>query len=94
MKNIAIIIDITHSSGGKEHMSVSVCNYLNKIKDYNFLYITTYKRAKKILDNKLNTNTLFFNKRGFLNRFKNTDYFLVKTLKLPSILLSFTKVSF
>ena len=70
MKNIAIIIDI-YSSGGKEHMSVSVCNHLNKIKNYNFLYITTYKHTKKILDNKLNTNTLFFNKRSLLNRFKN-----------------------
>ncbi len=90
MKNIAIIIDI-YSSGGKEHMSVSVCNHLNKIKNYNFLYITTYKHTKKILDNKLNTNTLFFNKRSLLNRFKNRIKKLFNFLPLDYPFQSFLK---
>ena len=40
MKNIAVVIDITHDSGGKENMSLSVCSHLSEIKQFNFIYIT------------------------------------------------------
>ena len=71
MKNIAVVIDITHNSGGKEQMSLTVCNHLFQIKDFNFLYITTYAETRKILETKLNTKILLYDKNSFFNRFKN-----------------------
>jgi glycosyltransferase involved in cell wall biosynthesis len=80
MKNIAIVMDITEESGGKLHMAISICDHLKKIKGYKFFYITTFSKSKKILDNKLNINTLLFEKNTFINRFlnrlKKTFYFL------------------
>ena len=71
MKNIAVIIDITDNSGGKEHMSLSVCKHLSEIKEFNFIYITTYEKTRKILENKLGKKILLYNKRNFLNRLNN-----------------------
>ena len=71
MKNIAVVIDITHDSGGKENMSLSVCSHLSEIKQFNFIYITTYYKTKKILENKLGKKILLYNKRNFLNRLNN-----------------------
>ena len=65
MKNIAVVIDITHDSGGKENMSLSVCSHLSEIKQFNFIYITTYYKTKKILENKLGKKILLYNKRNF-----------------------------
>ena len=71
MKNIAVVIDITHDSGGKENMSLSVCSHLSEIKQFNFIYITTYYKTKKILENKLGKKILLYNKRNFLKRLNN-----------------------
>jgi len=71
MKNIAVVIDITHDSGGKENMSLSVCSHLSEIKQFNFIYITTYDKTKKILENKLGKKILLYNKNNFLNKLNN-----------------------
>ncbi len=71
MKNIAVVIDITHDSGGKENMSLSVCSHLSEIKQFNFIYITTYDKTKKTLENKLGKKILLYNKRNFLKRLNN-----------------------
>ena len=71
MKNIAVVIDITHDSGGKENMSLSVCSHLSEIKQFNFIYITTYDKTKKILENKLGKKILLYNKSNFLNKLNN-----------------------
>ena len=47
MINIAVVMDITSKSGGQFHMAVSICNYLKKIKNFNFIYIATTISAKK-----------------------------------------------
>ena len=60
--NVGVIIDITPESGGKLHMAISMCKYLKQIKEYNFVYITTFKGSKKILNKKLGIKTLLFNK--------------------------------
>ncbi len=64
-------MDITDKSGGKLHMAISICNHLKKIKNYNFRFITTFENSKKILDKKLNINTLLFNKNTFSKRLFN-----------------------
>ena len=71
MKNIAVVIDITHDSGGKENMSLSVCSHLSEIKQFNFIYITTYDKTKKRLENKLGKKILLYNKKNFLKRLNN-----------------------
>jgi glycosyltransferase involved in cell wall biosynthesis len=68
MKNVAVIMDVTSKSGGKLHMVLSICNYLKKIEDYNFIFITTFLDAKIILDKELKINCLLFNKNSFINR--------------------------
>ena len=78
--NVGVIIDITPESGGKLHMAISMCKYLKQIKEYNFVYITTFKGSKKILNKKLGIKTLLFNKIELkvkiLNRLKNLFSFL------------------
>ena len=69
MKNIAVVIDITHDSGGKENMSLSVCSHLSEIKQFNFIYITTYYKTKKILENKLGKKIFIIKK--FFKRLNN-----------------------
>ena len=78
--NVGVIIDITPESGGKLHMTISMCKYLKKIKEYNFVYITTFKESKKILNKKIGTKILVFNKIELkvkiLNKLKNLFSFL------------------
>ena len=71
MKNIAIFMDVTSKSGGKLHMVLSICKYLKKIKNYNFVFITTFQNAKTFLDNELEINSLFFDKNDFKNKLFN-----------------------
>lgn len=80
MINIAVVMDITSKSGGQFHMAVSICNYLKKIKNFNFIYITTTISAKKALDKELSINTVLYNKNNvlirLLNKFINTFSFI------------------
>ena len=71
MINIAVVMDITSKSGGQFHMAVSICNYLKKIKNFNFIYIATTISAKKALDKELNINTVLYNKSNILIRLFN-----------------------
>ncbi len=64
-------MDITEKSGGKLHMAISICNYLKKIKNYNFRFITTFQSSKKILDEKLNLDTILYDKNKFYKRLFN-----------------------
>ena len=73
-------MDISDKSGGKLHMAISICNYLKKIKNYNFRFITTFQSSKNLLDEKLSLDTLLFDKNKFnkrlLNKLKKIFYFL------------------
>ena len=71
MKNIAIVMDINSKSGGKLHMAISMCKYLKKIKNYNFVYITTFKDVKKILSKELNINSELYEKNNIILRILN-----------------------
>ena len=64
-------MDVTSKSGGKLHMVLSICKYLKKIKNYNFVFITTFQNAKTFLDNELEINSLFFDKNDFKNKLFN-----------------------
>ena len=48
-----------------------VCSHLSEIKQFNFIYITTYDKTKKTLENKLGKKILLYNKRNFLKRLNN-----------------------
>lgn len=71
MKKIGVFMDVTSKSGGKLHMVISVCNYLKKIEGYDFIFITTFSTAKKILDDELKINCLLFDKNTIKNRVLN-----------------------
>lgn len=71
MINIAVVMDVTSKSGGQFHMPVSICNYLKKIKNFNFIYIATTISTKKSLDKELSINTVLYNKSNILIRLLN-----------------------
>jgi glycosyltransferase involved in cell wall biosynthesis len=89
MINIAVVMDITSKSGGQFHMAVSICNYLKKIKNFNFIYITTTISAKKALDNELSINTVLYNKSNVLIRLLNK---LINTFSFIKIKHPFNKL--
>jgi glycosyltransferase involved in cell wall biosynthesis len=89
MINIAVVMDITSKSGGQFHMAVSICNYLKKIKNFNFIYITTTISAKKSLDKELNINTVLYNKSNVLIRLLNK---LINTFSFIKIKHPFNKL--
>ena len=89
MINIAVVMDITSKSGGQFHMAVSICNYLKKIKNFNFIYITTTISAKKALDKELSINTVLYNKSNVLIRLLNK---LINTFSFIKIKHPFNKL--
>ena len=62
MIKIALIIDIKTNAGGGIGMCLTKLNYLKKIKNKNFLIITTYKSTSLLLEKKYKINNIFYNK--------------------------------
>ncbi len=91
MKNIGIIMDINAQSGGKLQMAISICSYLQKIKNYNFTYIITYKDSKKIIENELNINLKLFEKTSFKNRLLNRSKRIINIFPFKTPLDNFLK---
>lgn len=91
MKNVGIVMDITSKSGGKLHMAISICKYLLKNKNYNFIYITTFNDAKKLLDNELKINTKLFDKSSYKIRFLNKLKRLINFLPFKTPFQKFIK---
>ena len=89
MINIAVVMDITSKSGGQFHMAVSICNYLKKIKNFNFIYIATTISGKKALDKELSINTVLYNKSNVLIRLLNK---LINTFSFIKIEHPFNKL--
>ena len=89
MINIAVVMDITSKSGGQFHIAVSICNYLKKIKNFNFIYIATTISAKKALDKELSINTVLYNKSNVLIRLLNR---LINTFSFIKIEYPFNKL--
>ena len=70
MIKIGIIVDVLPNSGGGMHMILAICNTLRniKIKNYQFIFITTYLETKNFLKKETNTSSILFNKDSFLNK--------------------------
>ena len=80
MIKIALIIDIKTNAGGGIGMCLTKLNYLKKIKNKNFLIITTYKSTSLLLEKKYKINNIFYNKNSAINRIinfcsKKTNFF-------------------
>ena len=80
MIKIALIIDIKTNAGGGIGMCLTKLNYLKKIKNKNFLIITTYKSTSLLLEKKYKINNIFYNKNSAINKIinlcsKKTNFF-------------------
>ena len=71
MIKIALIIDIKTNAGGGIGMCLTKLNYLKKIKNKNFLIITTYKSTSLLLKKKYKINNIFYNKNSTINKIIN-----------------------
>ena len=67
MIKIGIIIDVLPNAGGGMHMILAICNTLRniKIKNYQFIFITTYLGTKNCIKKETNINSILFNKDSF-----------------------------
>jgi hypothetical protein len=90
MIKIGIIIDVLPNAGGGMHMILAICNTLKniKIKNYQFIFITTYLETKNCLKKETNTNSILFNKDTFLNKI----YFYLFKRKIIKFFLNILKI--
>jgi hypothetical protein len=70
MIKIGIIVDVLPNSGGGMHMILAICKTLQniKIKNYQFIFITTYLETKNCLKKEININAVLFNKDSILKK--------------------------
>ena len=90
MIKIGIMIDVLPNAGGGMHMILAICNTLQniKIKNYQFIFITTYLGTKNCIKKETNINSILFNKDSFLNKI----YFYLFKKKIIKFFFSILKI--